>query len=509
MVVPAGNGAAIACGHEVTAGAAASALQAGGNAFDAIVAGICAACVAEPVLCSLAGGGYLLARRGEAEPVVYDFFVDTPLERRGAESLDLHPVEADFGDVTQGFHIGLGSVATPGVAAGLFEMHRDLCRLPFEELVRPAVAAARDGVIVNPLQAYIFEICGPIYVATPEARSIYGKGGVSLPRDGELFRQPALADTLEVLARTGPGLLYGGELGRRLVDACAAGGGQLTLADLGRYTVVKRSPLAREYRGASVYTNPPPSRGGILIAFALALLERLPATGRTRWLQDLAEAMRLANLARCESDESLLDRDLLDRYRAELSGRPGCDRGTTHISVVDGDGNLAAASLSNGEGCGHVLPGTGIMLNNMLGEEDLNPGGLQRWAPRTRMASMMAPTLVEYGGTQAVLGSGGSNRIRSAILQVIGNLVDFGMAPEEAVAAPRIHVEGDLLSIEGAFTEEEETALAGTGLTMERWKDRSLFFGGVHVVTQGDAGLTACGDPRRGGVGRCLSWRAG
>jgi len=509
MVVPAGNGAAIACGHEVTAGAAASALQAGGNAFDAIVAGICAACVAEPVLCSLAGGGYLLARRGEAEPVVYDFFVDTPLERRGAESLDLYPIEVDFGDVTQEFHIGLGSVATPGVAAGLFEMHRDLCRLPFEELVRPAVAAARDGVIVNPLQAYIFEICGPIYVATPEARSIYGKGGVSLPRDGELFRQPALADTLEVLARTGPGLLYGGELGRRLVAACAAGGGQLTLADLEHYAVVKRRPLARDYHLARVYTNPPPSRGGILIAFALALLDGLPATGRARWLPGLAAAMRLANLARAEDDGRLLDRNLLERYRAELSGRPACDRGTTHISVADGKGNLAAASLSNGEGCGHLLPGTGIMLNNMLGEEDLNPGGFQRWAPGTRMASMMAPTLVEHGGTQAVLGSGGSNRIRSAILQVIANLVDFGMAPEEAVAAPRIHVEGDLLSIEGGFTDEEREALASTGLQTDHWKDRNLFFGGVHVVTQGDAGLTACGDPRRGGVGRCLSWRAG
>jgi gamma-glutamyltranspeptidase/glutathione hydrolase len=125
------------------------------------------------------------------------------------------------------------------------------------------------------------------------------------------------------------------------------------------------------------------------------------------------------------------------------------------------------------------------------------------------MASMMAPTLVEHGGTQAVLGSGGSNRIRSAILQVIANLVDFGMAPEEAVAAPRIHVEGDLLSIEGGFTDEEREALASTGLQTDHWKDRNLFFGGVHIVRQGNAGLTAFGDPRRGGVGRCLSWRAG
>ena len=499
-----GGDAAIACGHEVTASAAAFALAAGGNAFDAIVAGICAACVAEPVLCSLAGGGYLLARRGEDEPIVYDFFVDTPLERRQAGAVDLYPIQADFGDATQEFHIGLGAVATPGVAAGLFAIHRDLCRLPFRELVRPAAVAAREGVIVNRLQAYIFEVCGPIYLATPEARSIYGKGATSLPRDGELLRQPALADTLEDLSRSGPGLLYGGELGRRLVDACAAAGGQLTLADLERYSVVRRQPLSRAYRDARVFTNSPPSRGGILIAFALALLDRLPARDRTRWLQDLAAAMRLANLARAESDERLLDPDLLERFRAELSGRPGCDRGTTHISVVDGDGNFAAASLSNGEGCGHLLPGTGIMLNNMLGEEDLNPGGFQRWAPGTRMASMMASTLVEHRGGQAVLGSGGSNRIRSAILQVVANLVDFDMTLADAVQAPRIHVEGERLSVEGGFGDTEQRALEATGLAIERWRDRNLFFGGVHVVQRTEAGLSAFGDPRRGGVGRLV-----
>jgi len=162
------------------------------------------------------------------------------------------------------------------------------------------------------------------------------------------------------------------------------------------------------------------------------------------------------------------------------------------------------ASLSNGEGCGHVLPGTGIMLNNMLGEEDLNPGGFQRWAPGTRMASMMAPTLVEHRGRQAVLGSGGSNRIRSAILQVVANLVGFDMTLADAVRAPRIHVEGERLSVEGGFSDAEQRALEATGLAIERWRDRNLFFGGVHVVQQAEASLSAFGDPRRGGVGRVL-----
>jgi gamma-glutamyltranspeptidase/glutathione hydrolase len=501
MAIPGSSGAAIACGHETTAGAAREVLEQGGNAFDAAVAAACAACVAEPVLSSLAGGGYLLAGKAGAPPVVYDFFVDTPLTCHAPADIDLYPIDADFGTVTQEFHIGMGSVATPGIPAGLFAVHRDLCSLPMTTLIAPAVRAAREGVAVNSLQAYIFRVVAPVYVATPGARAIYGQDRDSLPGDGERFRQPELAAALERLAAEGPELFYGGELGQRLVEACTAGGGQLTLEDLRRYRVVRRPPLTVVYRGARISTNPPPSRGGILIAFALALLGETSPRSRAQWLQALASAMRMTHQARAESGEPLLDEELLARYRTEVRSRPGFNRGTTHISVVDGAGNVAAVSLSNGEGCGHVLPGTGIMLNNMLGEEDLNPGGFQAWAPGTRMASMMAPTLLERASGHAALGTGGSNRIRSAILQVLTNLVDFDMTPEEAVAAPRIHVEGDLLSAEGGFSQADDAALSACGLQADRWPDRNLFFGGVHVVAQGAEGLFAAGDPRRGGVG--------
>ena len=492
---------AVACGHEVTAAAAREVLEDGGSAFDAAVAAACAACVAEPVLCSLGGGGYLLAAPAGREAVAYDFFVDTPRHRRPMAEVDLHPIDADFGPATQQFHIGLGAVATPGMVAGLFAVHGDLCRLPMGRLVEPAVRAAREGVAVNALQSYIFEVVSPIYVATEEARALYGGSRDRLPREGDRFAQPQLATTFEWLAREGPRLFYGGELGERLVQACSAGGGQLTREDLEQYEVARRSPLRVAHGEAQVSTNPPPSRGGILVAFALQLLQQAPLADRARWMGWLAEAMRLTNLARVEGDDALLDPTLLARYRAELQSRPACHRGTTHISVMDGEGNVAGVSLSNGEGCGHLLPGTGVMLNNMLGEEDLNPGGFQRWAPGTRMASMMAPTFIEWPGHRAVLGSGGSNRIRSAILQVVTRLVDSGMAPAEAVGAPRIHVEADLLSIEPGFTTAEERALAETGLAIERWQSPNLFFGGVHVVMEGPNGLVAAGDPRRGGVG--------
>jgi len=493
--------AAVACGHEVTAAAAREVLEDGGNAFDAAVAAACAACVAEPVLCSLGGGGYLLAAPAGRDVVAYDFFVDTPRQRRPDAELDLYPIDADFGPATQAFHIGLGSVATPGMVAGLFAVHGDLCRLPMRRIVEPAVRAAREGVVVNALQAYIFEVVSPIYVATSAARALYGPSRDRLPREGQLFPQPELADTFEWLAEAGPGLFYGGELGKRLVDACTEGGGQLTREDLAHYAVARREPLSVRHGAATVTTNPPPSRGGLLVAFALQLLRDAPVADRARWIAWLAEAMRLTNTARVEGDAALLDPGLLDRYRAELASRPACNRGTTHISVMDGEGNVAGVSLSNGEGCGHLLPGSGVMLNNMLGEEDLNPGGFQRWSPGTRMASMMAPTLLQWGGRRAVLGSGGSNRIRSAILQVATHLVDLGMDPASAIAAPRIHVEGDLLSAEPGLTAAEESALAATGLKIDRWAAPNLFFGGVHVVAQDGPRLLAAGDPRRGGVG--------
>ena len=498
-----GNGA-VASGHELTAAAAREVLEDGGNAFDAVVASALMACVAEPVLCSLGGGGYLLAARRGAEPVVYDFFTDTPRTRGASDAIDLHPVDADFGSVTQQFHVGLGAVATPGMPAGLFGVHRDLCRLPMPRLAQPAIRAARDGVVINRFHAYLFRVVAPIYVATPGARAIYGRDREALPREGQRFRQPDLAGAIELLARDGPGLVYGGELGRRLVEQCRRGGGQLALDDLNAYEVRRHEPLAVGYRDARIFTNPPPSRGGMLIAFALALLAEARVAGREQWLGVLVEAMRLSDRVRAQSADPLLDRELLERYRAELGARPGCDRGTTHISVVDGEGNLAAASLSNGEGCGHVLEGTGIMLNNMLGEEDINPQGLQQWQPGTRMASMMAPTLVEQPGARAVLGSGGSKRIRSAVLQVVTNLVALDMPLEDAVAAPRIHVEDGLLSVEGGFSPAEERVLAESGLRMDRWSDRNFFFGGVHVVRQRREALSAVGDPRRGGVGLTL-----
>lgn len=492
---------AVACGHPVTAASAAEVLRDGGNAFDAVVAAQCTACVCEPILASLAGGGFLLAQPANGDPVVYDFFVQTPLARQAPDTLDFYDVEVDFGGVRQEFHIGVGAAATPGYVRGLFDIHADLCRLPLARLMQPAIDAARTGVRVTPLQAYMLDTVAPICCANEDVREVYAGGGKHPLVEGDILRQPELADSFEALRDEGAEVFYAGEIGASLVELCRAGG-QILPGDLASYRTIRREPLARRYRGARIATNPLPSTGGVLIALTLGLLEHTEPETETQHIANLADAMRLTNQARLESGTAAeFDAQLVARYRAAMHGRAQARRGTTHISVADREGNLAAMTVSNGEGCGRFIPGTGIALNNMLGEEDINPGGFHNWTPDSRLASMMAPTFLETSDQRLVVGSGGSNRIRSAVVQAIDHLVRAGLPPEAAVEAPRLHVEGDLLSLESGFSPETESALESAFDDVEHWGRTNLFFGGVHVAGERNGRFLAVGDPRRGGTG--------
>lgn len=512
----------VAAGHPLTAGAADEILRAGGNAFDAALAALVTACATEPVMASPAAAGFLLALPAEGKPRVYDFFAQTPQVRRPETEIEFDPIIADFGEAQQEFHIGKGTVAVPGMVKGLFAVHGDLGSLPIAEIMAPGIALARGGVTITPFQAYLFGVIGPTFLATKASRAIFGSARhEGLVGEGEILRQPELADVLEALSRDGAALFYQGEIAARIArDMAGAPGGHITAADLAAYQVMVREPLSFEYRNARIHTNPPPASGGLLAAFGLKLLESRDVAalefGSASHVALIASVIRETGEARLDmaagnrAGEAMLDPEFLDIYRARLSGRPRARRGTTQISVIDGAGNLASLTVSNGEGSGYVVPGTGIVMNNMLGEEDLNPGGFHRWATGRRMASMMAPTAVEWlagqgpdAGRKVATGSGGSNRIRSALLQVLVNLIDYGMPLDQAVSAPRLHVEDDLLSIEGGFDLDQLGEVLEACASVQIWDRRNMFFGGAHSAEistkDGRLSFSGAGDERRGG----------
>ncbi len=316
------------------------------------------------------------------------------------------------------------------------------------------------------------------------------------------------------MAREGSDLFYKGEIAQSITNLCKHGGGQLTSHDLASYQVELRQPVSMMYQQHRVLTNPAPSCGGTLIAFALGLLEHVHISqhhfGSYQHLRLLADVMMLTNEARFEAHSSsseaaalqqLLDTNLLNEYREKIIGNSRSLRGTTHMSVMDSMGNVAGLTASNGEGCGYMVPDTGVMLNNMLGEEDLNPDGFYRWPVNQRMTSMMAPTLViSPQGKITSLGSGGSNRLRTAILQVLINIIDFDKSLHDAVNHPRIHFENELLSVEPGFDAEVLRQICEDFNSCKLWDQQNLFFGGVHSVSEHAGDFDGAGDQRRGGI---------
>ncbi len=454
---------AIAAGHPVTAAVGAEVLERGGNAVDACVAAGFASWVTESPLTGPGGGGFMLVHTaGDRRTRVLDFFATAPSGRREA------PEEVTIvfeGSQTQVFRVGTGTCAVPGATAGLEAAHRAHGTLPWTDLVTPAVALAHDGVVVNDGQAFLHSILAPVLADTPAA---------GLP-EGTRLAWPDLGRTLERIAARGAAAVYTGELARALAARVPA----IRVADLERYRVIRRRPVSVPYRGAEFLSNPPPSSGGVLIAYGLRQLERPGRLGSPAAVARLARVMEAQTRARARR---------LTRRLAESGG-------TTHISVVDAAGNAASLSASTGGGgSGVVVPGTGIHLNNMLGELDLLVGDPR---PGERLTSMMAPSLVlEDGRPRLVLGSAGSNRLRGAIMQVVVNVLAHRLGVAQAIAAPRAHLEDDVLHLEPPLDPGR------VRWEVARWQGLNLFFGGVSAVERrADGTLAAAGDPRRGGAG--------
>ncbi len=498
----------VAAGHPLTAQAGADVLRDGGNAVDAAVAAVLMSFVTESPLTGPGAGGFMLVHTAGGESHLLDFFVAAPAH--GLASPDpapLVPIDVTFAEgAVQRFNCGPSSCGVYGTTAGLAEALRRFGSTDLASLTAGPARAARDGVEVVEMQAFLFAILGPILESTPEAAAIYEPEGRPL-RTGERIRLPELGDLLERLGADGPDFLYRGDVAAAVSDWVLERGGLLTRADLAAYEVVERPPARARFRGREVLTNPPPSSGGILIADALELLERIDRPGDT---QALAEVIASTNRARDEEfheglsredyAKRFLDADVLDSVAGDIASRLGS---TTHLAVMDANGSCATVTCSNGSCSGVVVPHTGMHLNNMLGEEDLNPHGFHRHSPGSRVPSMMSPTVVLGAeGPEIALGSAGSNRIRSAIVQTIAAVLDGGMGAQEAVEAPRMHVEDDLVDAEPGVDPEALAALEAGGWRLRRFQEQNLYFGGVQAVARDGATgeLSGGGDPRRGGV---------
>ena len=486
----------VAAGHPLTAEAGAEVLREGGNAVDAAVAAVMASCVTESPLTGLGAGGYMLVHTG-SETTVLDFFVAVPGADGLERSSELVPIPIHFTpESAQVFHVGAASCGVPGHAgrarAGAGAVRVGAAGRARGPGGRPRPRRVRDQPRRRPTSSRSSPRSSP---TTRRARKVYAPEGNMLGA-GDTFRFPDLGDALERLGAEGAEPFYRGEPARRISEWVVERGGTLGVADLAAY-----EPIAREPVSARLPRPPGAHQPAALLGRDPDRLRaRAARPGRGRpGLVEFVEAMEAAQAERTRDFLAGLYEDgFAARFLSD--DRLGS---TTHITAIDAEGMCASVTCSNGTGSGLIVPGTGVHVNNMLGEEDLNPLGFHQHRPGRRMPSMMSPTVVlRDGELEAGLGSGGSNRIRSAILQTILRLVCDGLGVAEAVDAPRVHFEAGAIQAEPGVDEEDLRRLEQRGYEVVRWADRNVFFGGVHAVARDPATgeLSGAGDQRRGGA---------
>ena len=495
----------ISSGDKRTSKAGALMLKNGGNAYDAICAAMLTSPLSEPMLTSVAGGGFLLSHGKDKGAELYDFFVDVTPSR--VEKKDFFPIGVDFGTTIQEFHIGTASVAVPGVLKGIYEIHKEKGKLPLQDIIKPAYDLAREGFYLSKMQAHFMQLLEPILMSTQSSKKLYTKDGELIDHTHK-FSNPDYAEFLKEFAKSGDSIFYEGSIADSIDKLSRQNNGDIRKEDLKNYKTVKREPIDFKFKDYEILTNTPPSAGGVLIAFALQLLDKedLGKFGSTQHISKLIESMVTTSDFRHEHINEFLhhaglssilnDKKLMHGYFNAFKNRVNLWGNTTHVSVMDSDGNAASATTTNGEGSGVIVPDCGIMLNNMLGEEDLNPHGFFGWPDGVRLPSMMAPTIVlKNGKPQMVLGSAGSNRIRSAITQSILNYTVFAHDIAEVTDEKRVHFEKGELFFEPGF-DEDLIKKVKKHYPASVFHDKSMFFGGVNAVT---SDLKGGADPRRTG----------
>jgi len=451
-------------------------LEAGGNAVDAAVAVGYALAVVDPCCGNIGGGGFMTIRLGDGRETFINFRETAPAAASAAMYLD-----SDGKPIDALSRYGYRAAGVPGTVMGLDRAATEYGRLPRATLIAPAVALARDGFVLSPADVEILNGKAERFGKDQGAAKIFLRPDGSPLALGDRLAQSDLAATLELIAERGPDAFYKGPIAAAIEKASNENGGTLTARDFADYTITETAPLRCAYRAYVVVSAPPPSSGGATICEILNILEGydLAESGfhSARSVRLMVEAMRQGYRDRntylgdpafvMNPLERLLSKGYAASVRAEIERTPHSNSPplggegrreksqTTHYSVVDDDGNAVAVTYTiNGSfGANVVAPGTGFFLNDEMDDFTVKPGAPNLYglvqgepnaiAPGKRPLSSMAPTLVEKDGRVAlVLGSPGGSRIITAVLETIMNIVDYGMAPQDAVDAPRIHHQG-------------------------------------------------------------------
>jgi len=481
-------------------------LQKGGNAVDAAVAVAFTLAVTHPAAGNLGGGGFMMIRLVKTgEAVAVDYREIAP----GAAGRTMY--QDDNGNVIKNAStVGYRAAGVPGTVAGLALALGKYGSMNLEQVLAPAIALARDGVQLSYFESESLRRERELLEKFPETKRIYLRDG-NLYKEGELFVQPDMARTLELIACDGPKEFYEGTIAQLIAKDMAANGGLITLEDLKKYRPTLRKPLEGSYRGYKIVSMPSPSSGGTILLEMLNILEGYPlekyGPGSSRTLHLLAETMKRAFADRAEylgdgdfvklPTSGLISKRYAVQIRATIDpfiaadaakighGNPGMfeSEQTTHFSIVDKDGNAVANTytLNGGYGSGVTIPGTGILMNNEMDDfaskpgvpnaYDLIQGEANAIAPGKRPLSAMTPTFVLRDDQLfMVVGSPGGPTIINTVLQAIINVVDFKMTLQEAVDAPRIHhqwMPDKLVAERIGFADDVLQALRARGHNLE------------------------------------------
>ncbi len=492
----------LAAGREVAA--------AGGNAVDVAVAAALAAMSTEPGIVSLGSGGFITIWAPGDQPIVIDGNVEMPGRglppERFGEGVTLVTFAYGGGVRMYGGH---GSVATPGAVPACQLAIEERGRVPWADVVAPSAAAVRGGYPIGGAAAtYLSHTANVLFGLDPEAHSLVTRPDGSPVQVGDVVTNPRLGDALDLIGREGSAVLTIGEIGRALVEDMAAHGGLITARDLAEYDPAVRDPVRLTVGDWVLAINPPPSVGGPMLAVMLGELARRARAGERHsdW-RDIIDIQRHVLGYRLAVHDTARDLSrqghelLLSVEQHGLAGLP-TSASTANISAVDSDGLACAVTVSSGYSAGITIPGTGILLNNALGEPELNRLGLHALPPGTRLASNMAPTTGRTAdGRVLAIGSPGADRITTALMQVLIQGCLHGADLQPAIDSPRAHVAFDEVGMPRVEHERDAAiaqACAELGLAGHEHDAMSMYFGGVGAAyLRADGTLEAAGDARR------------